>query len=66
MTGYAPGVYDIPDPDGRAKEWTVEGVARCPGDCGLYFDIEATLTELENFIEVHDCARAKRNARYTL
>jgi hypothetical protein len=47
---------------GRAEEWTVEGVARCPGDCGRYFDVEATLPELENLIETHDCA--KEETRY--
>ena len=47
-------------------EWTVEGVARCPG-CGLYFDVEATtLSELEQFIKAHDCAKAKKETRFTL
>jgi hypothetical protein len=45
------------------EEWTVEGVARCPGDCGLYFDVEATLPELEKFIKAHKCA--KENVRCT-
>lgn len=54
MTGGAPGTE-------CAGECTVEGVAQCPG-CGLYFNVQATLPELENFIETHDCA--KEEMRY--
>ena len=58
MTAFTPGAE-------RAGEWTVEGVAQCPGDCGLYFDVEATLPELAKFIEAHNCAKSEKDARYT-
>ena len=34
--------------------WTVEGVIRCPG-CGLYLDIDGSLTELAMLAAAHDC-----------
>jgi len=40
-----------------AAGWTVEGVLRCPGDCGLYFDFCGTPHDLERFISEHDCAK---------
>ena len=51
MTPWAPG----PAPAAPA-EWTVEGVALCPGDCGLYFDFNGTPQDLRKFISEHDCA----------
>jgi len=26
--------------------WVIEGVVRCPGDCGLYFDFNGTPQDL--------------------
>ena len=66
MTGHPPGVYDIGEavcPEtSDGPHWIIEGVARCPGPCGLYFDVEATTPELEKFIKAHDCA--KEDVRY--
>jgi hypothetical protein len=43
----------------RPAEWTVEGVALCPGQCGLYFDFNGTPQDLQEFISEHDCAFAQ-------
>ena len=39
--------------------WTVEGVIRCPGACGLYFDFCGTPQDLNDFIAAHDCAKQR-------
>ena len=39
--------------------WTVEGIVKCPGDCGLYFDFNGTPQDLQDFISKHDCAFAQ-------
>ena len=44
------------------QHWIFEGVARCPGPCGLYFDVEDTPEQLENFIKAHRCV--KEEMRY--
>jgi hypothetical protein len=46
-------------PGERLTGWTVEGVALCPGDCGLYFDFNGTPQDLQKFISEHDCAFAQ-------
>ena len=35
--------------------WNVEGVVRCPGRCGLYFDFCGTPQDLQEFISEHHC-----------
>ena len=45
-------------------EWIIEGVARCPADCGLYLDFNGTPAELQRFISAHDCAKTAAQARY--
>jgi hypothetical protein len=44
--------------------WTVEGVIRCPGDCGLYFDFCGTPQDLQTFISEHDCAFAQTGEKF--
>ena len=44
--------------------WTVEGVALCPGECGLYFDFNGTPHDLQTFISEHDCAFAQTGENY--
>lgn len=39
--------------------WTVEGVIRCPGPCGLYYDFCGTPQDLDKFISAHDCVTAQ-------
>jgi hypothetical protein len=51
-------------PDVIETEWTVEGVALCPGDCGLYFDFNGTPQDLQKFISEHDCAFAQMGENY--
>ena len=40
-------------------EWHVTGELRCPDDCGLYFDFDGSLPELQQFADEHDCAEAR-------
>jgi len=44
--------------------WHVEGVIRCPGDCGLYFDFCGTPQDLQEFISKHDCAFAQTGEQF--
>ena len=44
-----------PHPGGEAA-WTIEGVVRCPGGCGLYLDFSGTPHDLQEFISKHACA----------
>ncbi len=49
---------------GPLTGWTVEGVVRCPGDCGLYFDFCGTPQDLADFIDEHDCAFAQAGEEF--
>jgi hypothetical protein len=51
-----------PGDDGAG--WTVEGVALCPGECGLYFDFNGTPQDLQKFISEHDRAFAQMGENY--
>jgi len=44
--------------------WTVEGVVRRPGECGLYFDFNGTPQDLRKFISEHDCASAQTGEKF--
>ena len=39
--------------------WTVEGVVKCPGECGLYFDFDGTPSDLVKFVIAHRCTQER-------
>jgi len=60
-----PGGPGTPPPHpGAEAAWTVEGVVRCPGDCGLYLDFCGTPHDLHKFISEHDCALAQTGEKF--